>query len=99
MAWAVVPVFGFFTGAFGSLFQLVVLDTFGVRHFGTIMGVITLAMVVSFGGGPLLVGLTYDATGSYTLVFSIVAAMFAAGAVLVAAAGALPVPAARRSAA
>lgn len=98
MAWAVVPVFGFFTGAFGSLFQLVVLDTFGVRHFGTIMGVITLAMVVSFGGGPLLVGLTYDATGSYTLAFSIVAAMFAAGALLVAAAGALPAPAARRSA-
>ena len=76
-----------------------VLDTFGVRHFGTIMGVITLAMVVSFGGGPLLVGLTYDATGGYSLAFSIVAAMFAAGAVLVAAAGALPAPAARRSAA
>ncbi len=97
--WIVVPVFGFFTGAFGSLFQLVVLDTFGVRHFGTIMGVITLAMVVSFGGGPLLVGLTYDATGSYTMAFSIVAAMFAAGAVLVGAAGALPAPAAHRSAA
>ncbi len=98
-AWAVIPVFGFFTGAFGSLFQLVVLDTFGVRSFGSIMGVITLAMVASFGGGPLLVGLTYDATGSYTLAFSIVAAMFAAGAVLVAAAGALPAPAAHRSAA
>ena len=98
VAWAVIPLFGFFTGAFGSLFQLVMLDAVGVRHFGAIMGVITLAMVVSFGGGPLLTGMTYDATGSYTLAFSIVAAMFAAAAALVAASGALPAPAARRRA-
>ena len=74
--WTATPLFGFFNGAFGALFQLVVQDAFGVRHFGAIMGLINMLTVVSFGTGPILAGVSYDATGSYTFVFVAVSLMF-----------------------
>ncbi len=74
--WTAVPLFGFFNGAFGALFQLVVQDAFGIRHFGSIMGVINLTTVISFGVGPIMAGASFDFSGSYTLVFAAVAVMF-----------------------
>ena len=78
--WISVPLFGYFNGAFGALFQLVVQDSFGIRNYGSIMGIINMSSMVSFGIGPLLAGLSYDVTGSYEFVFGTVAVMFAVGA-------------------
>ena len=78
--WISVPLFGYFNGAFGALFQLVVQDAFGIRNYGSIMGIINMSSMVSFGIGPLLAGLSYDITGSYEFVFATVAIMFAVGA-------------------
>ena len=78
--WISVPLFGYFNGAFGALFQLVVQDAFGIRNYGSIMGIINMASMISFGIGPLLAGVSYDVTGSYQFVFLTVAAMFAIGA-------------------
>ena len=78
--WISVPLFGYFNGAFGALFQLVVQDAFGIRNYGSIMGIINMSSMVSFGIGPLLAGLSYDITGSYKFVFATVAIMFAVGA-------------------
>ncbi len=78
--WISVPLFGYFNGAFGALFQLVVQDAFGIRSYGSIMGVINMSAVVSFGIGPLLAGMSFDVTGSYQFVFAAVAVMFAIGA-------------------
>lgn len=74
--WTVVPALGIFNGAFGALFQLVVQDTFGIRYFGSIMGLINFATLFSFFFGPILAGASYDITGSYTVAFVAVAAMF-----------------------
>ena len=78
--WTAVPIFGFFNGAFGALFQLVVQDAFGVRSYGGIMGLINMTTVISFGVGPILAGASFDHTGSYRFVFVTVALMFVTGA-------------------
>ncbi len=78
--WTAVPILGIFNGAFGALFQLVVQDAFGIRYFGSIMGLINFATLVSFFFGPILAGASYDITGSYTLAFVAVAGMFATAA-------------------
>ena len=78
--WTAVPLLGIFNGAFGALFQLVVQDAFGIRYFGSIMGLINFATLVSFFFGPILAGVTYDMTGSYTFAFVSVAVMFGVAA-------------------
>ena len=78
--WISVPLFGYFNGAFGALFQLVVQDAFGVRNYGSVMGIINMASVISFGLGPLLAGYSYDSNGSYSFAFIAAAVMFSIGA-------------------
>ena len=85
--WIAVPLFGIFHGAFGALFQLVVQDAFGVRNFGSIMGVINLPTMVSFGVGPVLAGMAYDMTESYAPAFLAISVMFAIGALALTQAG------------
>ncbi len=78
--WTAVPVLGIFNGAFGALFQLVVQDAFGLRYFGSIMGLINFATLISFFFGPILAGASYDITGSYTMAFATVTVMFVTAA-------------------
>ncbi len=77
MAWLAAPAFGLFMGAFGALVPLLVQETFGLRNFGTISGLISTASVVPFFVGPLLAGSSFDIADSYGPGFLIVAAMFA----------------------
>ena len=79
--WVIVPVMGFFLGAFGALFQLIVIDAFGVKHFGSIMGVISISNAVSAFLGPIIAGMSFDITGSYAASFLITALIYALGAV------------------
>lgn len=80
VVWVVLPFLGVFLGGVGVLSMLVVQETFGVRHFGSISGLVNLATVVSFGLGPLLAGMSYDYTGSYATAFVTVAVLFVLGA-------------------
>ena len=80
LMWLFVPAFGFFLGAFGALFPIIVQDTFGIRRYGSIMGVINMTTAVSFFIGPLIAGVSFDITGSYRIAFFAVAALFYAGA-------------------
>ena len=77
--WVVVPFMGFFLGAFGALTQLLVIETFGVKHFGAIMGVISIGTAISLFSGPIIAGLSYDLSESYGPVFFITSAIFAIG--------------------
>ena len=76
--WVVVPILGFFNGAFGALFQLAALDVFGVRRFGGIMGLINMLSAAAFVIGPLMIGASFDFTGDYAAMLLATAAMFAA---------------------
>jgi MFS family permease len=77
--WLTVPFMGFFLGAFGALNQLLVIESFGIKHFGTIMGVISIGTAISLFSGPIIAGLSYDWTESYGPGFFITAAFFAVG--------------------
>lgn len=87
IAWFSVGVYGFFMGSFGALAPLVVQDSFGIRHFGSIMGLITATTVVSFGLGPIMAGLSYDVFGGYGPAFIATAIMFGIAAAVLALAG------------
>ena len=75
--WISVPLFGLCMGGYGVLWALIVQETFGVKYFGSISGLISVPTVVSLVGGPLLAGASFDITGSYGPAFIIVAVMFA----------------------
>ena len=46
-------------------------EIFQGRHYGTIFGTLMLASIVGGAAGPWVTGALYDATGSYTLAFSL----------------------------
>ena len=75
------PLYGLFMGGFGALYILLVQESFGMRHYGSVMGLVNLGTVVSFGLGPLIAGASYDSSGSYDTAFLIVCGLFVAGAV------------------
>ena len=79
---AMVPVYGFFMGGTGVLSMLVVQEAFGIRNYGSIFGLCSMAGAVSFGFGPLLAGASYDRTDSYESAFLLVAGIFVGGALL-----------------
>ena len=54
ITWVSVPLFGFFMGGYGPQMMLIIQDSFGLKHFGSISGLANLSTVVSFGAGPLV---------------------------------------------
>lgn len=87
VVWPAVLVFGLGLGGFGALRSLVVQEAFGMKAFGGIMGAFNFLTVLPIVVGPLLAGLTYDATGSYGLAFGAAIGIFLTGALFLLAAG------------
>lgn len=81
--WAAVPVFGLGFGALGALMPLLVQETFGLRAFGTIFGLINFITLGSALAGPLFVGASFEATGSYRFAFMLLSVAFVLAAVTV----------------
>ena len=79
LVWLAVPLFGLFMGAFGALVSLIVLENFGVKHFGTLSGLVNLCSAIPFALGPLIAGAIFDATDSYAPAFTAFAALFLIG--------------------
>ena len=77
--WALMPFYGVAFGAVGALIPLLVQETFGVRYFGSILGMVNMATVAAIITGPLMVGAFFDATGNYRMAFLTVAGIFVAG--------------------
>lgn len=93
LAFPAIVYFGSGFGGIGPLMSLVVLETFGVKHYGSIQGVVTMVLAtVPVLIGPILAGRLYDSTGSYQTSFWIAAGIFGMGAVLVASARTRRVP-------
>jgi cyanate permease len=78
--WAIMPFYGVAFGAVGALIPLLVQETFGVRYFGSILGMVNMATVAAIITGPLMVGAFFDAAGDYHMAFLTVAGIFVAGA-------------------
>jgi MFS family permease len=77
--WAGIIVFGLGFGGLGALIVLVVQETFGLREFGSIMGLFQLANIISISGGPWLAGEVHDRTGEFDMAFAIVVGIFITG--------------------
>jgi MFS family permease len=79
--WAGIFVFGLGFGGLGALIVLLVQESFGMKEFGGIMGVIQVGMIVSGTGAPFMAGRLHDATGSFNSTFLMVAGIFVIGIV------------------
>jgi len=75
LIWVAVTAFGLGWGGVYTLLQLTVMNTFGTRDAGKILGTITVLDATGGGLGIWLTGLIYDTTGSYELPFLIFAAL------------------------
>ena len=80
--WFVVPVFGFFFGAYGVLITLLLQENFGLKYFGSIAGLSGLVGMIAAVTGPLMAGASSDYLDSYGPAFMAVAALFATAIVL-----------------
>ena len=78
--WIVIAFYGMGFGAMGALIPLTVAEAYGMRHFGSILGVTSMAGVIPMVVGPLMAGIVFDAYGTYDVAFAIMAVMFAMGA-------------------
>lgn len=87
LVWPAIIFFGMGFGGIGPLMTLVILETFGLKNYGSIQGSISLvAQILPVLIGPILAGALFDTTGSYRASFAIASGIFAVGAVCVLAA-------------
>ena len=75
LIWVAVTAFGLGWGGVYTLLQLTVMNIFGTRDAGKILGTITVLDASGGGLGIWLTGVIYDTTGSYELPFLIFAAL------------------------
>jgi len=71
VAWGAIVVFGLGMGGVGALTPLVIFDMFGLKQFGSIMGLTRMAISIPILLGPIMAGLIFDSTGKYNLMFLI----------------------------
>ena len=75
LIWIAVVTFGLGWGGVYTVLQLTVMNTFGTRDAGKILGTITVLDATGGGLGIWLTGVIYDATGSYEIPFLIFAGL------------------------
>jgi MFS family permease len=80
--WGAIVVFGLGMGGVGALTPLVITDMFGLKQFGSIMGLTRTALIIPVFAGPIMAGLIFDATDSYNLMFGITIALLAVSIVV-----------------
>lgn len=71
VTWIAIGIFGLGMGGVGALTPLVITDMFGLKRFGSIMGLTRPAIIIPVVVGPIMAGMIYDSTGGYDLVFGI----------------------------
>jgi len=84
IGWLVVftLVTGLAFGTISPLHGLFAADVYGERRIGTLMGVQSLIVSVISATGPVLLGVTVDATGGYRLAILLTCVLFAVAAAL-----------------
>jgi sugar phosphate permease len=83
--------FGLTMGIIVILQPLATAAVFGQASFGRVYGPIYMAIRVGAGAGPLIAGVLFEATGSYAMVWYVMAAALLAGVVCIPFAMARPV--------
>jgi MFS family permease len=78
---AFIVAFGLSAGSTSSLMPVVLVETCGLKRFGTLAGLIGIATTIGQASGPIIVGGLVDATGSYAVALEGCAALIFAGAI------------------
>jgi MFS family permease len=73
--------YGLTAGVTTAVIPVVLVESLGLRRFGSISGLVGLAGTAGIAGGPLVMGLIFDFTGSYTRSLELGAACVIAAAI------------------
>jgi len=76
MAWVYAVTMGLGIGSWLPTMAMLVSGYFGLRHYGSIFGAVTISYAVGSAVGPLVAGRMYDASGSYDQVLILFLALF-----------------------
>ncbi|MGH9751590.1 MAG: MFS transporter [Blastocatellia bacterium] len=88
--WLFCALFGLGYGGVTVTTKLVLVELFGLRSLGKLLGVMMGAETIFGSGGNLLTGRLFDATGSYQSAFKVMAACSGASVILMAMLGRRP---------
>jgi len=81
--WMYSILLGLGAGSWLPIVSMLTSSSFGLRHYGSIYGLISLMLNLGTAAGPLAAGLMFDALGSYRAAFIICAALCAAAVPMV----------------
>jgi MFS family permease len=73
--WPAVVLVGLGWGGLYTLLQLLIVESFGLKAAGKILGTITVMDAIGGGLGPFVTGWVYDQTNSYEIAFIIIVAL------------------------
>jgi MFS family permease len=73
--WPAVVLTGLGWGGLYTMLQLLVVESFGIRAAGRILGTITVMDAIGGGLGVVLTGVLFDRTGSYRIAFGVISAL------------------------
>ena len=76
-------IFGFAHGGFFTVVSPMVAELFGMGSHGVLFGIVVFSGAIGGAMGPLLAGRTFDVTGSYLIVFLLLAGVAILGLVLI----------------
>ncbi len=76
LIWTYAVLYGIGIGCW-PIMSMVVSDTFGLRHYGAVYGVLNLIHLLGGSAGAPFAGYVHDTTGSYQLAFAVFVAAFA----------------------
>ncbi len=77
MIWTYSLLMGFGAGSWLPTVSILTSTSFGLKHYGSIFGMITLLLNLGTATGPLIGGLIYDSVGTYHWAFVLFAALYA----------------------
>jgi len=83
LVFVAVVIYGFVHGGLFTVMSPTVAGYFGLKAHGTIFGIVVFFGTIGGASGPILAGRIFDLTGSYTLAFTVLAALATFGLVLV----------------
>ena len=73
--WIAVIMTGLGWGGLYTMLQLLVVESFGIRAAGRILGTITVMDAIGGGLGVVLTGVLFDNTGSYRVAFAVISGL------------------------
>ena len=77
LIWAYALMMGFGAGSWLPTVSILTSSSFGLAHYGSIFGMITLLLNTGTAVGPLVAGIMYDSMGTYQWAFMLFAALYA----------------------